>query len=244
MLANLKTQVLASLLLASSLVSGATIQNLLPEPVSEGDVKVYTVNQGNTHGRVIIGGGGGGSHKVPVSATAGSVSDNACFIETGEFPRSTFKRPEADQCFNMAAFHKLKIWRAAKCEDGSAAMLARYDAPGCGGEPAMLDAVADDMIRTCLDMPTKEPASYAFWCSGEIKEPGVKEAAAASDVDSGNGDGNGSGSRKKGGLGTFVLVLSVFGLLGLMMLVITIYRLLKMSQWFLSLFNKNGITLN
>ncbi|KAI5921803.1 hypothetical protein F4810DRAFT_721965 [Camillea tinctor] len=238
MLANLKTQVLASLLLASSLVSGAVIQDLFPEPVADGTVKVYKVDNGNAHGRVIIS--GGSSSKA--SATAGSISDNACFIETGEFPRAFFKRPEADQCFNMAAFHKLKIWKAAKCEDGTDAMLARYDAPACAGEPAMLDVVGEDMLRTCLDMPTKEPSSYAFWCSGEIKEPSVK-GAAASDVD--NGNGSGSGSRKKGGLGTFVLVLSIFGLVGLMMLVLTIYRCLKMSQWFLSLFNKDGpITLN
>ncbi|KAI1634465.1 hypothetical protein F4809DRAFT_510137 [Biscogniauxia mediterranea] len=253
MFANLRrTQVLpASLLLLASrlLVSGATIPDLLPEPVSGGDVRVYTVDNGNAaHGRVIIGGGGGGM--VSVSATAGSVSDDACFIETttGEFPRTHFQRPEADRCFDIGAFRKLKIWEAAACEDGSAALLARYDAPGCGGgggsEPAMLDAVGGDMTRTCLDMPTKGPASYAFWCTGEIKEAGGKEAAAASDVDGDNGGGSGS-RKKKGGLGTFVLALSVIGLIGLMMLVITIYRLLKMSQWFLSLFNKDGvITLN
>ncbi|KAI1487664.1 hypothetical protein F5X96DRAFT_648960 [Biscogniauxia mediterranea] len=241
MLANLRTQA-SLLLLASSLllVSGATIPDLLlPEPVSEGDndVKVYTVDNGHAHGRVTIIGGSSSKVSASASATAGRVSD--CFIETtttGElFPRSRshffFKHPEADRCFAIGASRKLQIWKAAACADGSAALLARYDGPGCDGEPAMLDAVGADMIRACLDMPTEGPGSYAFWCSGEIREEaGVKDA---SDVDGGKGSGSGAREKGKGGLGTFVLVLSVIGLFGLTMLVITIYRLLKMSQWFL-----------
>ncbi|KAI1502032.1 hypothetical protein F5X99DRAFT_171044 [Biscogniauxia marginata] len=241
MFSNLKIQVIASLLLASTLVSGAVIQDLLPEAAADGSVvKTYTTKNGNAHGRVIIS----SSKASPISATAGSISDNACWIETNEFPRTYFKRLEADQCFNIAAYHKLKIWKTPKCEDGSDAILVRYNAPGCQGEPSMKDDVGEDMIRTCLDMPTKEPASYAFWCTGEIENAGLSEAATSSN-DNNNNSGNDSGSRKKGGLGTFILVLSLFGLFGLMLLVLTIYRCLKVSQWLLSFFNKDGtIVLN
>ncbi|KAK9780916.1 hypothetical protein SCAR479_02102 [Seiridium cardinale] len=101
----------------------------------------------------------------------GSTSDNACWVKELPSRAPTFQHPRPDVCVAIAAFKQVKIWRTATCSNGTEALLARYDAPGCVGTPTLLETVSDDMIKTCLSMPSRKDGSYAFWCEGAFEEP-------------------------------------------------------------------------
>lgn len=119
-------------------------------------------------------GGSGSSHESIVTSDlsrVGSVSDNSCFVREVPNTAPWFPKPRADSCLNIEAFRKIKIFAVATCRNGTEALFARYAGPGCIGEPASLDVVGEDMLKTCLDMPAPESVgSYGFWCDGIEKQ--------------------------------------------------------------------------
>ncbi|KAI0163637.1 hypothetical protein BJ166DRAFT_297694 [Pestalotiopsis sp. NC0098] len=119
-------------------------------------------------------GGSSSSHESIVISDlsrVGSVSDNSCFVREVPNTAPWFPKPRADSCLNIEAFRKIKIFAVATCRNGTEALFARYTGPGCIGEPASLDVVGEDMLKTCLDMPARESVgSYGFWCDGIEKQ--------------------------------------------------------------------------
>lgn len=102
-----------------------------------------------------------------------SVSDSTCnAIVRGE-PAFVYQKPEPDMCVNIAEHRLLSIYRNALCPNGTEALLARFNGPDCKGEPFSLEKadLSDDSNIPCLAVAENrnEAASYAFWCSGDLK---------------------------------------------------------------------------
>ena len=108
-------------------------------------------------------------------AGTGSVSVNSCWHDGAPIGAPTFRHPSADKCQQIEAVRQVKIYHNAVCSNGTEALFARWAGPGCVGEPASLDVVEDDMLKTCLKMPSEGPGSFAFWCEGEIESLPVKK---------------------------------------------------------------------
>ncbi|KAI9167910.1 hypothetical protein HJFPF1_04051 [Paramyrothecium foliicola] len=110
-------------------------------------------------------------------AHTASVSDSACFIDelgTAGFPRFIFQKPSADVCVNVAAKHKLTIYRNALCENGTEALFAQFNDRGCRGDPIVLQDVSKDMLgansdNKCIEMGGEKVSSYVFLCTGELR---------------------------------------------------------------------------
>lgn len=107
-----------------------------------------------------------------------STSDNSSYVqELGYITRSTHYT-EPNICMPSAGLRKLKTYRTATCSDGTKAHLALYDAPGCVGEPTTSQTVEKDMLEACLDMPSPQAGSYAFWYTDDIGQPGEKSESS------------------------------------------------------------------
>jgi hypothetical protein len=114
--------------------------------------------------------------------TTASISDSACYIPglpgLQGAPRFIFKRTEADNCLDIGARRRLKIYRNAQCPDGSEARLARYTGTGCRGEAELLDVdesmMASNSEASCIDIGGDEAGSFAFWCTGNLVRKPVK----------------------------------------------------------------------
>ncbi len=109
------------------------------------------------------------------NAETGSVSDNSCWHDGAPIRAPTFRHPVADTCLQIEAGRQVKIYSTAVCSNGTEAMFARWAGPSCVGEPASVDVVDEDMLKTCLKMPSSGPGSYAFWCEGEVEPLPVKK---------------------------------------------------------------------
>lgn len=112
--------------------------------------------------------------------SSASTSDSACWIDGDSIPRFIFQKPEADVCVNVAAKHRLRIYRNALCPNGTEAMFARFSSVGCTGEPISLQEVTEDIMSgnsntPCINMGGDKASSYAFWCSGELLKEKVRE---------------------------------------------------------------------
>jgi hypothetical protein len=92
--------------------------------------------------------------------STGSVSESACMPNRAPF----FNHPQVDTCVNMKT-DKMKIYSAGVCGNGTQALMALYTTKSCSGSPAEFRDVAEEDLRTCLDLQGVE--SFAFWCSGE-----------------------------------------------------------------------------
>ncbi|KAK9416900.1 hypothetical protein SUNI508_09372 [Seiridium unicorne] len=161
----------------------------------------------------------------------GSTSDNACWVKELPARAPTFQHPRPDVCVAIAAFKQVKIWRTATCSNGTEALLARYDAPGCVGEPALLETVSDDMIKTCLSMPSRVDGSYAFWCEGAFEEPPAKTPSTQPGK-SNNGGGF------WGLIGILLLIFATVLLIAIIKLVSFISRATRAGNKFLGIFGQ------
>jgi len=102
-------------------------------------------------------------------AAQGTVSDNSCWFKKGSPTGSTFIHRSSEQCWGLRPHADLYIVRSAVCENGTEALLARFEGKNCQGTPVALEGVKEDMIRHCLPeekYPTED--SYAWWCTGDM----------------------------------------------------------------------------
>ncbi|KAI1872957.1 uncharacterized protein JN550_003831 [Neoarthrinium moseri] len=170
----------------------------------------------------------------PYIASKASVSDNICYVRGKAHRAPTFQAPTRDVCYPIKATNQLKIYKTATCTNGTAALLARYDAPNCVGEPNMLDIVDEELLERCLKMPSDAAGSYAFWCTGDITKPLVK---ALSNTPDKSETSNGS---ILGLIGMLLLVLAVVTLFALIRLAIFLHRCITTGNKFMGLFQKDG----
>lgn len=181
-------------------------------------------------------GGSDSSHESLVISDlsrVGSVSDNSCYVREVPNTAPWFPKPRADVCLNIDAFRQIKIFAVARCRNGTEALFARYAGPGCIGEPASLDVVGEDMLKTCLEMPARESVgSYGFWCDG------IEERAPPPPSPSPPKKNTGGGGSIWGLIGILLLILVTVLLIAGLKLASCISRASDTGNRFLGIFGK------
>ncbi|KAH6646098.1 hypothetical protein BKA67DRAFT_663962 [Truncatella angustata] len=170
----------------------------------------------------------------------GSTSDNSCWVKELPNRAPIFRHPQPDLCVQIEPLRQLKIYHTAICSNGTEALLARYDVPGCIGEPSSLETVSEDLLKTCLSMPSKGAGSYAFWCEGAAEAPPQKQPSSDPSKP------NNNGGSIWGLLGILLLIFATMLLVAVIKLVSFIQRATNAGNKFLGIFGQRdgAIALN